>query len=103
MFKRLCTQLCLFALLFPALAFAAQNPTPAAPTRDEDVFVIPEGTEIQLSLRDPVSSKLSEPGDEVLAVVRRDVVVDGRVILQQGTEVVGRVTQRLKFLKKAFK
>lgn len=92
MFKKLCTQLCLFALLLPALAFAAQNPAPAAPTKDEDVFVIPEGTEIQLSLRDPVSSKLSEPGDEVLAVVRRDVVVDGRVIIQQGTEVVGRVT-----------
>ena len=34
-------------------------------------LVIPVGTEIQLTLRDPVSSKLSEPGDEVLATVRR--------------------------------
>ena len=92
MLKRLCTQLCLFALLWPVLAVTAQNPAPSAPTKDEDVFVIPEGTEIQLSLRDPVSSKLSEPGDEVLATVRRDVVVDGRVIIQKGTEVVGRVT-----------
>lgn len=92
MFKRLCTQLCLVALLWPAFAFAQQNPAPAAPTKDEDVLVIPEGTEIQLSLRDPVSSKLSEPGDEILATVRRDVVVDGRVIIQKGTEVVGRVT-----------
>ncbi len=92
MFKRLCTQLCLCALLWPACVSAAQNPASAAPTRDEDVIVIPAGVEIQLSLRDPVSSKLSEPGDEVLAVVRRDVVVDGRVIIQQGTEVVGRVT-----------
>lgn len=92
MFKRLCTQLCLFALLMPAFALAQQNPAPVAPTKDEDILVIPEGTEIQLSLRDPVSSKLSEPGDEVLATVRRDVVVDGRVIIQKGTEVVGRVT-----------
>jgi hypothetical protein len=43
-------------------------------------------------LRDPVSSKLSEPGDEVIAVVRRDVIVDGRRLLREGTEVVGRVT-----------
>jgi hypothetical protein len=54
--------------------------------------VLPEGTEIQLTLRDPVSSKLSEAGDEVLATVRRDVVVEGRTLLRQGTEVFGRVT-----------
>src|SRR5262249_19623068 len=54
--------------------------------------VIPEGTEIQLSLLDPVSSKLSEPGDEIRAVVRRDVYVDGRSFLREGTEVIGRVT-----------
>jgi hypothetical protein len=54
--------------------------------------VIPEGTEIQLALLDPVSSKLSEPGDEIRAVVRRDVIVDGRRLLREGTEVIGRVT-----------
>jgi hypothetical protein len=54
--------------------------------------IIPEGTEIQLTLRDPVSSKLSEPGDEVVATVRRDVVADGFKLLKEGTEVIGRVT-----------
>lgn len=54
--------------------------------------VIPEGTEIQLALLDPVSSKLSEPGDEIRAVVRRDVIVNGRRLLREGTEVIGRVT-----------
>ena len=53
---------------------------------------IPAGTELQLSLRDPLSSKLSEPGDEVIATVRRDVVIDGRTVLKQGTEIIGRVT-----------
>lgn len=53
---------------------------------------IPAGTEIQLTLRDPLSSKLSEAGDEVLATVRRDVVINGRTVLKQGTEVIGRVT-----------
>lgn len=55
-------------------------------------LVIPQGTVIQLSLREPVSSKLSEPGDQVLAVVRHDVIVDDRMLLPEGTEIVGRVT-----------
>src|SRR6516164_9389417 len=55
-------------------------------------LVVPEGTVIQLTLREPVSSKLSEPGDQVLAVVRHDVIVDDRMLLPEGTEIVGRVT-----------
>ncbi|MFN0083840.1 MAG: hypothetical protein ACKVX9_00490 [Blastocatellia bacterium] len=66
-------------------------PRAIAQTKDRG-HVIPEGTEIQLTLRDPVSSKLSEPGDEILAIVRRDVVADGYTLLKQGTEVIGRVT-----------
>lgn len=98
MFKRFYTLLCLAAVLQPALFAFAQdqqsNPAPsrAPDSRAEGSTIIPEGTEIQLSLRDPISSKLSEVGDDVLAVVRRDVVVDGRTVLQQGAEVIGRVT-----------
>jgi len=98
MFKRFCTLFCLVALLQPALfVFAQEQSTSVAPgqiqnPKDEGKVVIPEGTEIQLSLREPVSSKLSEVGDDVLATVRKDVVVDGRTVLYQGTEVVGRVT-----------
>jgi hypothetical protein len=55
-------------------------------------LVIPAGTEMQLTLREPLSSKLSEPGDEVMAVLKRDVVVEGKTLLRQGTEIVGRVT-----------
>jgi hypothetical protein len=54
--------------------------------------LIPEGTELQLELKDPVSSKLSEPGDLVYAVLRRDIVVDGYKLLHEGTEFIGRVT-----------
>lgn len=96
MLKRFGTLVCLLALLQPAAFTLAQSAergsVPAQNTRDEDVSIIPEGTEIQLALREPVSSKLSEAGDEVLAIVRKDVVVDGHTILQQGTEIVGRVT-----------
>src|SRR5262245_2633726 len=55
-------------------------------------LVIPEGTIIPLTLREAVSSKLSEPGDQVLAVVKHDVVVDDRLLLPEGTEIIGRVT-----------
>lgn len=98
MLKRFCTFFCLAALLQPALFALAQDqeanraPSQTQNSKNEDSIIIPEGTEIQLSLREPVSSKLSEAGDEVLAMVRKDVVVDGRTVLQQGTEVVGRVT-----------
>jgi hypothetical protein len=86
MLKRFWSFFTLFVLMFSANSAAI-----FARTQDHAV-VIPEGTEIQLTLRDPVSSKLSEPGDEVLATVRRDVVVDGYKLLREGTEVIGRVT-----------
>ncbi|HMV81646.1 MAG TPA: hypothetical protein PLD20_26520 [Blastocatellia bacterium] len=83
MLKRLFVVVCLLALVQPVIpARAMQDAKPE----------IPAGTELQLTLRDPLSSKLSEPGDEVLATVRRDVVVEGRTIIKQGTEIIGRVT-----------
>jgi hypothetical protein len=86
MLKRYCLSVCLFALIGLAIspAIFAQSQSGES--------IIPEGTEIQLALLDPVSSKLSEAGDEIRAVVRRDVFVDGRRLLREGTEVIGRVT-----------
>lgn len=104
MLKRFGSCLCLFALLSPSASLVwAQNPPPTTASRNEaaatqtlpptqDENILPEGTEIQLALREPVSSKLSEAGDEVLAVVRKNVVVDGRTVLREGTEIIGRVT-----------
>jgi hypothetical protein len=84
--KKFCLFVCTFALCCPTV-----QPGGFAQSQDRG-HVIPEGTEIQLTLRDPVSSKLSEPGDEVIATVRRDVVADGFKLLKEGTEVIGRVT-----------
>ncbi len=84
MLRRFFVFVCLLALVqFPGLSQAEPQDSKSE---------IPAGIEIQLSLRDPLSSKLSESGDEVLATVRRDVVIDGRTVLRKGTEVVGRVT-----------
>ena len=86
MLKRYCLSVFLFALIGLAI-----NPSSFAQAQSGE-SIIPEGTEIQLALLDPVSSKLSEAGDEIRAVVRRDVYVDGRRLLKEGTEVIGRVT-----------
>lgn len=84
MLKRWFAIVCLLALVRPVSPVFGQSQNGGSE--------VPAGTEIQLSLRDPLSSKLSEPGDEVIATIRRDVVIDGRTVLRQGTEVIGRVT-----------
>lgn len=83
MLKRFCLFISLFALVCPVnlgQSTTSQN------------SVIPEGTELQLTLRDPLSSKLNEAGDEVIATLRRDITADGYTLLRQGTEFIGRVT-----------
>lgn len=88
--KRLLVWLCLFALLGQSLPAQSSNQTAA--NEQSKAVLIPEGTVIQLTMREPVSSKLSEVGDEVIATVKKDVVVEGVTLLKAGTEVVGRVT-----------
>lgn len=75
---------CVLALLLAGI--------PQGATAQTSERVIPEGTELQLSLSEPLSSKLNDVGDVVFATIRRDVVVDGKTILPRGTEVTGRVT-----------
>ncbi|HZS08954.1 MAG TPA: hypothetical protein VFD58_29225 [Blastocatellia bacterium] len=57
-------------------------------------LTLPEGTTAKLSLQTQLSSKLSERGDEVVAVLYEAVRdKDGRVAIPRGTEFFGRVTQ----------
>ena len=90
--KRFCLWLVLWALLVPNLPAQTSSAPIASPQQEQARLVIPEGTQLQLSLRESVSSKLSEVGDEVLATVKKDVVVEGVTLLKAGTEVIGRVT-----------
>src|SRR5262245_11150117 len=82
MLKRICVFFCLIALIY----------SPAAGQSSDSRQVIPAGTVMQLSLREPLSSKLSEVGDEVEATLRKDLIVDGFRLLPQGTVFIGRVT-----------
>ena len=59
-----------------------------------DAVVVIEGTLARLSLQTQLSSKLSEVGDQVTAVLYEAVRgQDGRVAIPRGTEFIGRVTQ----------
>lgn len=66
---------------------AAQDPK-------ENNLLVAQGTNARLSLQARVSSKLSEVGDEVKAVLYESVrTADGQVAIPRGTEFLGRVTQ----------
>ncbi|HYE73097.1 MAG TPA: hypothetical protein VEF04_07200, partial [Blastocatellia bacterium] len=57
-------------------------------------IIVAEGTAARLSLQTQLSSKLSEVGDVVTAVLYEPVrSEDGRVAIPRGTMFVGRVTQ----------
>ncbi len=63
---------------------------PLAPAQSS--HTVPAGTVLRLSLETPISTKISEVGDPVRAVLYDDLVVDGQVVLRQGTLFLGRVT-----------
>jgi len=50
-------------------------------------------TKAKLILQSRLSSKLSEPGDPISAVLDEPIYVNGQLVLPRGTEFVGRVTQ----------
>lgn len=81
--KKMIVSLCLLALLSSLLP---------AQTASSKPVIIPEGTVIQLKIHEPISSKLSDVGDEVITTIKKDVEVDGVVLLPAGTEVIGRIT-----------
>src|SRR5262245_16094645 len=66
----------------------------AWPQSKGDNVVVPEGAQARLSLQTQLSSKLSEVGDQVTAVLYEPLRdKDGHVAIPRGTEFIGRVTQ----------
>src|SRR5215475_7523002 len=96
MMKRLLS-IALFAAMLTSLgviANAQDENKSSEETKTPDNVTIPEGKLAKLSLQTRLSSKLSEVNDEVTAVLYEPVRgEDGRVIMERGTEFIGRVTQ----------
>jgi hypothetical protein len=96
MMKRLFSTV-LFAVMIIGLGVVAKaqddNKSPEE-KKNPDNIIIPEGKLAKLSLQTRLSSKLSEVGDEVAAVLYEPVRgEDERVVIPRGTEFIGRVTQ----------
>jgi hypothetical protein len=70
----------------------AQAPRPVAtPVPTPPPLVAPEGTSIPVVLKTTAASNTSRSGDAVTATVASDVLVDGKVVIPEGSEVRGRV------------
>ena len=50
-------------------------------------------TKAKIVLQSRLSSKLSEPGDPISAVLDEPIYVNGQLVVPRGTEFIGRVTQ----------
>ncbi len=59
--------------------------------RPEPKVTIPVGTRIRVTLIDGVSTTNSSVGDQFLASLSEPVIVDGKMVLEKGTKVRGRV------------
>ena len=69
----------------------AANKAAAAKPAPPPKIMIPAGTSLHVRLSEGVSASKSEPGTEFSATLSDPVVVDGKTLLPQGTQVVGRV------------
>ena len=78
-----------------AIALCAVFALGAAPARLQAAreATIEAETKTKIILQSRLSSKLSEVGDPVTAVLDEPLSVNGQVVLPRGTEFVGRVTQ----------
>jgi hypothetical protein len=54
-------------------------------------IVVPAGTKLRVVLRQAVSSDKSHAGDRFSASLAEPVIVDGKTVVEKGTEVAGRV------------
>jgi hypothetical protein len=86
-----------FVLLLLALCGIAQAQTQSdqvQPQSQGDQVTVIEGAQARLSLQTQLSSKLSEVGDQVVAVLYESVRdANGRIAIARGTEFIGRITQ----------
>jgi hypothetical protein len=58
-----------------------------------DVVTVPAGTPLNVRMIEGISSGQSHMGDTVLLALDQPLVVNGRVVASEGSEVLGRVTQ----------
>ncbi len=76
----------------PSAHHAAE--APAAPKVQEPKYVtIPTGANLQVRLQEPLSSAANQQGDQFVAILDKDIEVNGIVVARRGCTVEGKVAQ----------
>lgn len=75
----------------PAAPAAATQPPASTPAPGQNIFVVPAGTKVPLTLRNALSTKTARPGDAVYLQTSFPVVVGSRVLIPAGVFVQGYV------------
>jgi hypothetical protein len=75
----------------PTAATEREEPAPAPPAPTPEPVLVPAGTALPIELHQTLASDRSRSEDAVSAEIAEDVIVDGRVVLPAGTEVLGHV------------
>lgn len=68
------------------------DPTPLPPPAGAEGALVPTGTEMFVELDRTLSAQDSRVGDTFTATVTNDVVVNGDVVVPEGSTVTGRIT-----------
>ena len=76
--------------ILPPPATAPQPPA-STPAPGQNVFVVPAGTKIPLTLRNALSTRTAKPGDAVYLSTSFPVIVGARVVIPAGVYVQGYV------------
>jgi hypothetical protein len=79
----------------PALA-AKKRHARAAVAAPTACCLVPAGTPVQVELAGEVSTKVQRSGDTIALKLAAPLIVDGRVVLRQGTPGVGQVVEAVK-------
>ncbi len=92
--KQLLTLALITLFSFSLFAQTADADKSEKKSSDKNSITLPEGTLAKLSLQTPVSTKISEVGDEVSAILFEDVRTDdGQVLIAKGVPFLGRVSE----------
>lgn len=78
----------------PAVSSADSTSAATIPdkAKAESKIMVPAGTRLRVALIDGVSTTKSSPGDKFMASLSEPLIVDGKMVLDKGTKVRGRVT-----------
>ncbi len=60
---------------------------PFAP--EPETIRVPVGTVLDVRLAEPISTRTNKAGDDLVAILDQDLVVDGKVVFPQGTKAYG--------------